>query len=182
MPLLPDVHALRSAADAIDRTAAMVEADAGSADRLVSGLPWRGPRREVVAASIRMAAGVARNQADAERDLARALRQLAAEVEHELQVLRELADRARRHLEDLLQRARALVDATAAALEAASVVTHAVVEIVIGDPLGALRDARYLAAQAVERMQAVLARLQSLPAATDPIWRQLGPATLAWHP
>ncbi len=183
MPLLPDLSVLHAAADVIDRTAATVEADAAAAAALVDGLPWRGPRREVVAATTRAAGGVAHGQAAAERDLARALRQLAVEVEHELQVLRELAGRARRRLEDLLGQAQGLADATASAVAAAAeAVGRVVVEVVTGDPVGALRQARRLADQAADRVRRIAARLHSLPEPHDPSWRQLGPEILGWHP
>lgn len=184
MPVLPDLGVLYAAADAIDRTAATVEADAASVDRLVDALPWRGPRREVVAGGARVAVGVARGQAGAERELARALRQLALDVERELQVLAELAARARHHLEDLLQRAQALVAATADAVAAAaaSIATRVLLEVATLDPAGALREARQLAEEALDRLRRITLRLHSLPARSDPIWRRLAPEILGWRP
>jgi len=184
MPIVPDLRSLATAADAVDRTAATVDADVAAVDRLVGELPWRGPRREMVVASATTAVGVARGQVAAERALARALRQLALDVEHELRVLADMAARARRHLEELLQRAQALVAATADAV--ASAVTHGltrvVAAIVTADPAAALREARHIADQAARSMQAIVVRLGTLPEPHDPAWRQLGPIILGWRP
>lgn len=184
MPVLPDLRALHTAADAVDRAADTVEADAASVAGLVGGLPWRGPRRELVVGGANAAVGVARGQAAAERELARALRQLALDVEHELRLLAALADRARRHLEDLLRRARALVAATADAVAAAAarVASRVLFEVVTLDPVGALREAKELAERAVETARRITVRLQSLPSPADPAWRQLAPEILGWRP
>lgn len=184
MPFLPDLQALHVAADAVDRTAATVEADASSVSGLLDGLPWLGPRRELVVGGARMAVGVARGQAAEERELARALRQLAVAVERELQVLAALAARARRHLEELLQRARALVAATADAVAtaAARAGTRILFEVMTFDPMGALREARQAAERAVDTARSITARLQALPVPHDPGWRQLGPEILGWRP
>lgn len=184
MPLLPDLQALRAAADAVDGTAATVEADAGHVGGLVDGLPWRGLRREVTARAAGAALAAAAGQAAAERDLARALRELALEVEHELRMLAALAARARAHLDELLRRARALVEATGRAVAdaAAAAVARVVVEVMTFDPAGALNEARQLAEEALERLRAITLRLQALPEAHDPVWRRLAPQILAWHP
>lgn len=184
MPVFPDLRALHAAADAVDRAASMVESDAASVAGLVDGLPWRGPRRQIVVGGATAAVGVARGQAAAERELARALRQLALDVEHELRLLAALADRARRHLEDLLRRARALVAATADAVAAAAaqVGTRVLFEVVTFDPVGALREARELAERALETAWRITVRLQALPVPHDPAWRHLGPELLAWRP
>jgi len=184
MPVLPDLRSLYEAADAVDRTAGTVEADTASLARMIDGLPWRGPRRDLIAGSATLAVGAAGGQAAEERALARALRALAIDVEHELRVLAELADRARRHLEELLRRARALVEATAAVVAdaAAQVGPRVVIEVVTFDPVGALREARRLADQAVDRMRSVMVRLHTLPEPRDPAWRQLGPEILGWRP
>lgn len=184
MPVLPDLRALVTAADAVDRVAATVEADAGGVARLLEELPWHGPRRHAVGGGARLAVGAARGQVAAERDLARALRQLALDVEHELAVLAALAARARRHLEDLMHRARALVAAAADAVAgaAAQVGTRLVLEVVTLDPLGALREARAMAERAGEILRSVVVRLQTLPDPSDPVWRELGPMVLAWRP
>ena len=184
VPFLPDVAALRVAADRLDRTAATVEADASTIASLVEGVPWRGPRREVVRGTARAAVAVARAQAGAERELARSLRQLALEVEEELRFLIALAERARRHLEELLRRARALVEATADAVRdaAAQVATRVLLEVATLDPAGAVREARALAEEALDRLRSITLRLQSLPLPHDPQWRRLGPEILAWRP
>ena len=184
MPVLPDLRALHTAADAVDRAADTVEADAAGVARLVDDLPWRGPRREVAAGGARAAVLAARGQVAAERDLARALRQLAIDVEHELQVLAALAARARRHLEELLHRARALVAATADAVAGAVARAGAQVlfEVVTMDPLGALREARQMAERAGEILRSVSLRLQALPEPSDPVWRRLAPVILGWRP
>lgn len=183
MLLLPDVAALYRAADAVDATAARVDADMAAVSRTVEGLLWYGPRRDVVIGAVAAATWPGRQQASAERDLARALRQLARETEAELRVLAELAARARGHLEDLLRRARAVVDVTASAVgELASRVGATVVEVLTFDPVAALREARALAEQAVERLRTITVRLNSLPAPHDPRWRRLGPEILGWRP
>lgn len=184
MSVLPDLRALHTAADAVDRAADIVEADATGVAGLLDDLPWRGPRREVAAGGARAAVLAARGQVGAERSLARALRQLALDVEREVQVLAALAARARRHLEDLLHRARALVAATADAVAgaAARIGTHVLFEVVTMDPLGAWREARQLAERAGEVLRSVTLRLQTLPEPTDPVWRQLGPVILGWRP
>ena len=183
MPVLPDVRALITAADAVDRSADAVEADAAGVGRLVDALPWHGPRRPVVAGSAVGAVALGRAQVEAERALARALRVLAGEVEHELRVLAELAARARRHLEELLQRARGLVAATADAVaRAAAGLAGFVAEVMTLDPLGALREAQQLADEAEEILRSVVQRLNALPEPHDPAWRHLGPATLSWRP
>lgn len=183
MPSNPDVRSLRAAADAVDRSADAVEADAAATARLVEGLPWHGPRRQVVVNGALGAVAVGRAQAEAERALARALRQLAAEVEHELRVLSELAARARRHLEELLRRARSVAAATADAVtRAAAGVGSIVAEVMTLDPLGAVREARQLADEAEGILRSVVQRLQTLPEPHDPAWRHLGPALLGWRP
>ena len=184
MLLLPKVHELRQAADDVDAVAVRVDVDAASVARLVEELPWSGPRREAVRATTAVAVGIARGQADAERELAAALRRLAGEVERELRVLAELAARARGHLEELLRRARALADAAAAAVAeaAARVATRVVAEILSFDPVGALREARAVAQQAADRLGVITARLATLPEPHDPQWRRLGPEILGWRP
>lgn len=183
MLALPDVEVLYRAADAIDATAARVEADMATVTQLVDGLPWHGPRRSVASASAVVAAGTGRRQATAERDLARALRRLARETEAELRVLADLAARARSHLEGLLRRAEALVVAAAGTLADATASVGAVmVEVLTFDPAAAVREARVLAEQAADRMRSITARLHSLPVAHDPQWRHLGPDILGWRP
>lgn len=183
MAILPDLGALRSAADAIDATAAVVDADAAMVAQRIEALPWTGLRRQTVVGSTLVAVGAARGQADAERELARALRRLAGEVEQELRLLAELAARARRHLEDLLRRARALVEqAWSAVADAAARVGEIVVDVLTFDPSAALREARALADQAVDRLRQVTDRLGTLPEPHDPVWRRLGPEVLSWRP
>jgi len=183
MPVLPDLRALHIAADAVDRAADTVQADADGVARLLHDLPWRGPRREFVADSTEAAVLVARGQVAVERDLARALRQLALDVEHELQMLAALAARARRHLEELLHRARALVAATAEAVAGAAARAGTFLfEVATMDPLGALREARHLADRASEILRSIAVRLQTLPEPSDPVWRRLAPAILGWRP
>lgn len=160
-----------------------MEAEAGRVGGLVAGLPWRGVRRDAATGSARVAAGVARGQAEAERDLAMALRELAFAVERELRVLDELAARARRHLEDLLRRATALVEATAqAAADAAATGVRVAFDVLTFDPAGAVREARRLAEAAGDRLLEITHRLQTLPVPYDPVWHQLGPQLLAWRP
>ena len=183
MPVVPDLRSLFEAADRVDHIADALEADATAVDRLVEDLPWRGPRRDLVAATTRMAVGSARGQVEAERDLARSLRQLAQEVERELELLAGLADRARRHLEELLRRAEALVQRTADAVaEAAVRAANIVLEVVTVDLAEAVREARELAERAYERLREIVSRLQTLPVSHDPVWRQLGPELLGWRP
>jgi hypothetical protein len=138
----------------------------------------------VVGGAAHAAVGVARAQAGAERELARALRQLALDVEDELRFLAALADRARRHLEELLRRARSMVEAAADAVTdaVAQLATHVLLEVVTLDPGGAVREARVLAEQALDRWRSITLRLQTLPEAHDPQWRRLGPEILAWRP
>ncbi len=178
MPVRPDLRALTLAADALDRSAGAVEADAAGVDQLVGGLPWHGPRRDVVGRSVEVATGAARSAP------AWALRQLALDVEHELRVLAALADRARRHLEDLFRQAHALVRATADAVAdlAAQGVARIAWEVVTLDPAGALAEARALADQAHDRLASVTLRLAALPEPHDVAWRRLGPEILAWRP
>lgn len=109
MAILPDLQALRDAANSVDRTAADVDADATGVAGRMEAIPWQGPRHDRVLFLAGAAVTTARNQAETERALARALRDLARAAERELQELAVLASRARRHLEDLLSRARALV-------------------------------------------------------------------------
>ncbi len=186
MAVIPDLQALQAAAAAIEKTAGDVEADAGVVDGKLQSIPWKGPRRDRVLGLAGAAVSTGRRQAEAERALARALRQLASTVEHELQVLAELAARARRHLEELLARARTLVAraaqevANATAL-ARSVIT-AVVDVVTADAAGALRAARSMVARAEELMQTITVRLNGLPDVHDPVWRQLGQEILRWQP
>jgi len=186
MSVLPDLQALRTAADAVDRTAVTVESDAASVDRLVDAIPWRGPLRNRVVGDAKTAVGVAHGQAAAERELARALRQLSLEVERELAVLAALAAlaaRARRHLEDLLHQAQALVSATADAVaNAAAQGARILVAVVTADPTAALREARQIASKAVHDMQRITVRLHTLPEPHDPAWRRLGPEILGWRP
>ena len=184
MPVVPDLSSLRAAADAVDRTAGTVEADAAAVQRLVDAIPWRGPLRERVADGARAAVGVAGGQARAEQALARALRQLAATVEHELQVLAALAAQGRRHLEELLHRAQALAQAAADAVAAAvaRAATHLVLDLVSGDALAAVHEARQMADRVTEALRAVVERLTALPDPHDPAWYHLGPAILGWRP
>lgn len=183
MPVLPDLRRLFTAADAVEHIADTLETDAAAVDRLVEDLPWRGPRREVVAATTRLAVGSARGQVEAERYLARNLRQLALEVERELELLAGLADRARRHLEELLRRAEALAQIAAdAAADFAVRAASVVAELVTMDLADAVREARELAERAYEKLRSIAARLQTLPVSHDPVWRQLGPELLAWRP
>jgi ABC-type transporter Mla subunit MlaD len=184
MSLLPRVAELYRAADAVDATAAAVEADMANVTLLIEGLPWRGNRREVAHAAAAAATSAGRQQAAAERDLARALRRLAGDVEQELRVLADLARRARTHLEDLLRRARALVEAAAGVVAeaAARAATRVVVEVMTFDPVGALREARAMADEAADRVRRITMRLASLPEPSDPQWRRLGPEILGWRP
>ena len=183
MPVLPDIRSLFTAADAVDHIADTLETDATAVDRLIVDLPWRGPRREVVVATTQLAVGSARGQVEAERELARSLRELAQEVEREIELLAGLADRARRHLEELLRRAEALVQMTAdAVVDAATRAANIVVEVVTMDLAEAVREARELAERAYERLREIVSRLQTLPVSHDPVWRQLGPELLAWRP
>lgn len=150
---------------------------------VVEGLPWQGGRRNAVTASATAIAGVGRQQASAERELAQALRRLAVDAEAELRFLAELADRARSHLEDLLRRARALVDLAASAVaEAAARVGGMLLDVLAGDPVGALREAREVAEQASDRMRSIAVRLSALPVPYDPQWRRIGPEILGWRP
>jgi ABC-type transporter Mla subunit MlaD len=184
MPILPSVGELYRAADAVDATAALVEVDMANVARLVEGLPWRGNRREVAHAAVTAATSAGLQQAAAERELARALRRLAGDVERELRVLADLAQRARRHLEDLLRRAKALVEAAAAIVAEAAARTAArvVVEVMTFDPVGALCEARAVADEAADRLRRITMRLGSLPEPSDPQWRRLGPEILGWSP
>jgi len=184
MPVLPDLRALTAAADAVDRSADTVDADIAAVDRLVGALAWNGPRRDVIVSRVSTTVGVGRRQVAAERALARALRQLAVDVENELRALAELAARARRHLEELLQRAQALVAATASAVVDAvgQSLPGIVFAVVTADPGAALREAKHVAEQAVRNLQAIAMRLETLPEPHDPTWRHLGPGILGWRP
>lgn len=184
MAFLPDLRTLHTAAAAVERIADQVEADAASVDRLVEAVPWRGPRRERILALVADGAvGHGRRQAGAERELARALRELAGEVERELQVLADLAARARRHLEDLLSRARAVVASAAqAAAEAVRSMASMAFEMLTGDLAAAARAAQSLVERAEDALRSITQRLDSLPAPYDPAWRRLGPGILQWQP
>lgn len=183
MAVLPDLQALAAAAVAVERTAADVDADAAAVKALVDAVPWSGPRRErlLVLADGAIAAG--RRQAQAERDLALALRQMAAAVQHELEVLAVLASQARRHLEELLSSARGL--AVQAAQEAADILRGFVtiaVGVMTGDPGAAVQAAQALAEKADSLLRSITARLANLPAPHDPAWRHLGEEILRWQP
>lgn len=180
MPLLPDLEALRRAADAVDATATALETDVTAMARRIEEIPWRGPRRdEVVGGGARGALILAEGQVDAERALAAALRRLATEVERVLRELAQLADAARRHLEELLRRARA---AAAVAAAAAGHVARAVADLITHDPIGALHEGRAALRQAEQLVDAIAGRLRTLPEPHDPVWRQLGPQILGWRP
>lgn len=183
MPILPDLRSLREAANIVDATAQSVENDAADVDRLINALPWTGRRREVLGASLLAATSTARQQATAERNLARALRQLAGEAERELAVLKALAERARRHLDDLLRRAHALVERTVNELSAATRgLARVAGEILSFDPAGAVRESGELVARAKASLRSITEKLQGLPEPFDPIWRTLGPSILGWRP
>jgi len=182
--LLPNLQTLHAAAAAVDRIADQVDADAASADRLVEAVPWRGPRRERILSLVADGAvGTGRRQAGAERDLARALRELAGEVERELRVLADLAARARRHLEDLLSRARALaVHAAEAAAAAVRGMASMALEMLTGDMDGAVRAAQNMVDRAEDALRSITQRLQGLPPPHDPGWHRLGVEILQWQP
>ena len=184
MSLLPDLQTLHAAAAAVERIADQVDADATSADRLVEAIPWRGPRRERILSLVADGAvGTGRRQAGAERELARALRELAGEVERELHVLADLAARARRHLEDLLSRARAVAaHAAQAAAEAVRSMASVAFEMLTGDPAGAVRAAQSMVDRAEDALRSITQRLQGLPAPHDPTWHRLGVEILQWQP
>lgn len=184
MALLPDLRSLHTAAAAVDRIADQVEADAAAVDRLVEAVPWRGPRRERILSLVADGAvGQGRRQAGAERELARALRELAGEVERELQVLADLAARARRHLEDLLARARAVATSAAqAAAEAVRSMASVAFEMLTGDAVAAVRAAQSLVDRAEDALRSITQRLHGLPAPYDPVWHRLGPGILQWQP
>ena len=186
MAILPDLQALRDAATSIERTAAGVDADASAVTSRLEAIPWRGPKRDRVLFLAAGAVGTARSQAEAERALARALRDLAAAVERQLQELALLAGQVRRHLEELLVRARnvaaraaqELAELAGVAAAAASVVW----EVATGDPGGAVLAARELARRAEEALRAITLQLAALPGPTDPAWRLLAPRLLRWQP
>ena len=184
MALLPDLQALHAAAAAIERTADAVEADAAAVQHLVEAVPWRGPRRERVLSSVSEGAiRTGRGQAAAERVLARALRDLARTVERELEVLAALAAQARRHLEDLLTRARAVAaQAAQAVAEASRAMATVVLEIMTFDPAGALQAAQRTVERAEDALRSISARLHGLPPPHDPVWHRLGLEILRWQP
>ena len=183
MPIIPDLEALRAAASAVDRTAAEVDADATLVASRLEAIPWRGPRRDRALVLVDEAVRTGRRQAEAERALARALRELAGAVERELRELAVLAAQARRHLEELLARARALV--TRAAQELSDVAATAatfVWELATGDAAGAVVAARELVRRAEECLRSITLRLHGLPEPSDPLWRSLAPEIVRWQP
>ncbi len=183
MAIRPDLQTLQAAAAAVERTAAEVDADSATVNRQLGALPWTGARRERVLALADAAVSSGQRQAEAERALARALRELAAAVERSLEELALLAARARQHLEELLARAQALAARAAqeVATAARSLVTIAF-DLATGDPNGALRAAQALASQVEQVLQSITVRLQGLPPPDDPVWRSLGEEILRWQP
>lgn len=182
MAFLPDVRSLIAAAEAVERTAADVDADAAHTHDLLEAVPWTGPRRTRVLALGEAAVRQGHGQAEAERALARALRELAGAVERELEALARLAARARRHLEELLARAHGVVQAARQAADAAGRALAVVVDIMAGNPVGAVQAAQAMVDQAEEIRRAIAQRLQGLPEDHDPAWRHLGEAILRWQP
>ena len=183
MAILPDLRALTHAATAVERTAADVDADAGAVTGRLEAIPWQGPRRDRVLVVAELAVGTARRQAEAERMLARALRELAGAVERELQELAVLAARARRHLEELLARARVLLARAVQELsEVAAAAASFVWEVATGDVGGAVQAARALVQRTEECLRLITLRLQGLPAAHDPLWRPLATEIMRWQP
>ncbi len=183
MAIRPDLRTLQAAAAAVERTAADVEADGANVNRQLGAIAWKGLRRERVLALADAAVSSGRRQAEAERELARALRELAGAVERELEQLALLAARARQHLEELLARAQALAARAAeeVATAARSLVTIAF-DLATGDPNGALRAAQGLVNQVEQVLRSITVRLQGLPASDDPVWRSLGEEILRWQP
>ncbi|MEO5678964.1 MAG: hypothetical protein ABIS47_04765 [Acidimicrobiales bacterium] len=179
---MPDLRSLTAAAEAVERTAAGVDADGARTQALLEAVPWTGPRCTRVVALGEAAVRQGQRQADAERALARALRELAGAVERELEALALLAARARRHLEDLLARAHGVAQAARQAADAARHTMAVVVDLMIGNPAGAVQAAHALVQQAEDIYRAIAQRLQGLPEDHDPAWRQLGQEILRWQP
>lgn len=184
MAFLPDLQTLHAAAAAVDRIADQVDADAAVVHQRLVAIPWLGPRRDRILDQVAEAAtGPGRAQAASERALARALRELAGTVERELEALVALAAQARRHLEELLDRARAGVALAAqAAAEAVRGMATIAFEVFTGDAVGAVRAAQALVERAEDVLRSILLRLHGLPEPHDPVWRRLGVEILQWQP